>query len=88
MGREMQEPMPKNIQAFKDHPFYALERHLKKNEVIHPKTEVGKVNVGKTGGSKRLEPVYRRRDVHKVRSASGWYRLGRDIKVKCPDIHL
>ena len=79
--------MPKNIQDFKEHPLYALERHLKKNEVIHPRTEVGKVAVGKAGGtagSKRLEPIYRRRDVHKLKSASAWYRLGRDIKVRCP----
>ena len=81
--------MPRNVLDFKDHPYYALERHLKRNEVIHPKTEVGKVATGKLasgGGSKNLEPIYRRRDVHRVRGVNGWYRLGRDIKVGFLDL--
>ena len=76
--------MPRNVQDFKNHPRYALERHLRKNQVIHPRTEIGKVAAGKSSsadGSKKLEPIYRRRDVHTVRSADGWYRLGRDIRV-------
>lgn len=68
--------MPGNIQDFKDHPTYALERHLKRTEVIWPQRPVGKVNAGKAG----LEPVYRRRDVRIVRSAEKWYRLGREVK--------
>ena len=75
--RQAREPMPRNVQDFKNHPIYALERHLRRNEVIHPKTESGKVAAGKSG----LEPVYRRRDVHVVRSAEAWYKLGSDIKV-------
>ncbi|KAI9751673.1 MAG: hypothetical protein M1815_000975 [Lichina confinis] len=86
---EAQEPMPRNVQDFKDHPLYVLERHLRRNQVIHPKNEVGKVAVGKSSASsttktsptsKALEPLYRRRDVHVVRPANGWYRLGRDVK--------
>lgn len=82
-AKEAAEPMPGNVQDFKDHPYYALERHLRRNEVIQPKREVGKVKVGKPGsgsGNKALEPVYRRRDVHIVKSADSWYRLGREIK--------
>jgi xeroderma pigmentosum group C-complementing protein len=76
------EPMPRNIQDFKDHPVYALERHLRRNEVIHPKRATGQVEVSKSSSKKNiLEPVYRRADVHIVRSADGWYRLGRDIKM-------
>ncbi|QGA14945.1 hypothetical protein EYB26_002601 [Talaromyces marneffei] len=77
------EPMPRNIQDFKDHPVYALERHLRRNEVIHPKRKIGQVQAGKPGSKKSsvVEPVYRRADVHLVRSADGWYRLGRDIKI-------
>ncbi|KAH8689464.1 hypothetical protein BGW36DRAFT_390908 [Talaromyces proteolyticus] len=76
------EPMPKNIQDFKDHPIYALERHLRQNQVIHPKRVTGQVEVTKPGSKQRiLEPVYRRADVHVVRSADGWYRHGRDIKL-------
>ena len=76
------EPMPRNVQDFKDHPIYALERHLRRNEVISPKRVIGQVSLGKsTSKNQKLEPVYRRTDVHTCRSADGWYRLGRDIKM-------
>ena len=82
-AKEAAEEMPRNVQDFKDHPYYALERHLRRNEVIDPKREVGKVAAGKAGGrsgNKSLESIYRRRDVHMVKSADSWYRLGREIK--------
>jgi xeroderma pigmentosum group C-complementing protein len=75
--RDASEGLPNNVQDFKDHPYYALERHLKRHEVIWPKRASGKVTVGKG----TLEPVYRRSDVHTVRSADKWYRFGREIKV-------
>ena len=75
-AREAAEAMPKNVQDFKNHPYYALERHLRRNEVIYPKREAGKVQLGKT-----LEPIYRRQDVQFVKSADGWYRIGREIKL-------
>jgi xeroderma pigmentosum group C-complementing protein len=73
------EGVPKNVQDFKDHPVYVLERHLKHNEVIHPLDPVGKVNVG-TGMNPKMEPIYRRNHVHIVRSADKWYRMGQDVK--------
>ena len=75
-AKEAREPMPRNVNDFKNHPHFVLERHIKRGEVIHPKRKVGKVNAGKS-----VELVYRRRDVHVVKSADNWYRLGRDIKV-------
>lgn len=74
--------MPKNVQDFKDHPVYALERHLRRNEVIIAERESGTVATGSTssGSKKKLENVYRRKDVHICRSAEAWYRLGREIK--------
>ncbi|KAL4955328.1 hypothetical protein BDW69DRAFT_120878 [Aspergillus filifer] len=75
------EPMPRNVQDFKDHPIYALERHLRSNEVIFPKRVTGHVSIGKSGAKGQTEPVYRRSDVHTLRSANKWYRLGRDIKL-------
>ncbi|KAL4874487.1 hypothetical protein BJY04DRAFT_224996 [Aspergillus karnatakaensis] len=76
------EPMPRNVQDFKDHPIYALERHLRRNEIIFPKRVTGHVSIGKSGAkSQASEPIYRRSDVHTLRSANKWYRLGRDIKV-------
>lgn len=80
-AKEAAEPMPRNVQDFKDHPHYALERHLKRHEVIHPKREVGKVSAGRGHSATALEPIYRRRDVKNVQSADKWYRLGREIKV-------
>jgi xeroderma pigmentosum group C-complementing protein len=72
------EGIPKNVQDFKNHPIYVLERHVKHNEVIHPLDVVGKVNVG-SSMNPRMEPIYRRKNVHTVRSADKWYRMGRDV---------
>ncbi|KAK1143306.1 hypothetical protein N8T08_006833 [Aspergillus melleus] len=81
-ARTAAEPMPRNVFDFKDHPIYALERHLRRNEVVFPKRATGQVSLGKSGSKQeKLEPVYRRSDVHSLRSADKWYRLGRDIKV-------
>lgn len=77
--KEAREGLPNNVQDFKDHPFYALERHTKRHEVIHPRREVGKVNAG-TAAKPRMEAVFRRRDVLVCRSADKWYRLGRIVK--------
>lgn len=81
-SKEAAEPMPKNVQDFKDHPYYALERHLRRHEVIHPRREVGKMGAGRAGNVSAVEPIFRRRDVHIVKSADKWYRLGREIKVR------
>ena len=81
---EGREPMPKNIADFKDHPTYALERHLKRNEVLVRMQEIGKVAAGRDStvpGGKKLESVYRRRDVKVGKSADVWYRLGREVKM-------
>jgi xeroderma pigmentosum group C-complementing protein len=77
--KEAREGMPANVQDFKEHPVYALERHLKRHEVIHPRREIGKVNAG-TAAKPRMEVVFRRSDVLACRSADKWYRLGRVIK--------
>lgn len=73
------EGIPKNVQDFKGHPVYVLERHLKYNEVIYPLDQVGKVNCGNAMNPK-MEPIYRRLNVHLVRSGDKWYRMGRDVK--------
>ena len=79
LKKAAQEGMPKNVAEFKGHPVYVLERHLRRNEVIHPRREVGKATVG-GGERKKLESVFRRRDVHLCRTADGWYRRGRDVR--------
>jgi xeroderma pigmentosum group C-complementing protein len=81
---EARESMPKNIADFKDHPTYALERHLRRNEVLVRTQAIGRVAAGRdlgTPGGKKMENVYRRRDVKVARSADAWYRLGKDVKI-------
>ncbi|KAG6031990.1 hypothetical protein E4U41_007351 [Claviceps citrina] len=77
-GVEAREPMPKNVQDFKDHPVYALERHLRRHEVLAPDARPsGTLTVGSRGP---LEKVYRRTDVRIARSADKWYRMGRQVR--------
>ncbi|KAK3682472.1 nitrilase [Podospora appendiculata] len=77
-AEEAKEPMPRNVADFKDHPVYALERHLRRNEVLVP----GAQTTGTVGaGSKApLERIYRRRDVRIAWSREKWYRMGREVK--------
>lgn len=79
MQKESREGLPSNVLDFKDHPYYALERHLKRHEVLQTRHEVGKVNAG-TAAKPRMEAVFRRADVVSCKSADKWYRLGREIK--------
>lgn len=77
-GVEAREPMPRNIQDFKDHPVYALERHFRRHEVLNPKAmPSGTVAAGSRAP---LEKVYRRKDVKIARSTDKWYRMGRVVK--------
>ncbi|KAI5119046.1 hypothetical protein M0805_005912 [Coniferiporia weirii] len=65
------EGMPTSVIGFKDHPLYVLEQHLKREEVIFPKTEVGKF---------RGESVYPRSNVVPLKTAENWMRMGRRVK--------
>lgn len=77
-GMEAREPMPRNVADFKNHPVYALERHMRRHEVLAPDAPVvGTVGAGSKGP---LEKIYRRRDVRAAKSVDKWYRLGREIK--------
>lgn len=48
-----------------------LERHLKREEVIIPKKEIGRF---------KGEPVYRRDNVITTKTAETWMRVGRKVK--------
>ncbi|KAJ0296407.1 hypothetical protein COL5a_004537 [Colletotrichum fioriniae] len=75
---EAREPMPRNVADFKDHPVFALERHLRRNEVFMPDAQpAGTVAAGSRAP---LEKVYRRKDVRIARSRDKWYRMGREVK--------
>ncbi|KAI0169027.1 Rad4-domain-containing protein [Hypoxylon sp. FL1284] len=74
---QIREPMPRNVADFKDHPIYALERHLRRNEVLVPDASAsGTVGAGSNGP---LEKIYRRKDVRIARSREKWYRMGREV---------
>lgn len=77
-GIEAREPMPRNVQDFKDHPVFALERHFRRNEVLLAgATPSGTIAAGARGP---LEKIYRRRDVRIARTEDKWYRMGREVK--------
>ncbi|KAH6617040.1 hypothetical protein F5144DRAFT_540852 [Chaetomium tenue] len=75
---EAREPMPRNVADFKDHPVYALERHLRRGEALVPGAQAsGTVSAG---AKAPLERIYRRADVRVVRSRERWYRVGRVVR--------
>lgn len=65
------EPMPTSVAAFKDHPVFVLERHIKRDQVIHPLIKAGMVG---------HEPVYLRKHVLQLKNARGWMQQGRAVK--------
>ncbi|KAI9315767.1 hypothetical protein BX666DRAFT_2019811 [Dichotomocladium elegans] len=69
---ETREPMPTSISAFNNHPLYALERHLKKFEVLHPKKPI----LGHIKG----ETIYPRSCVKMVHTPETWMKKGRVIR--------
>ena len=69
------EPVPNNVQDLKDHPIFALKRHLKRGEVIWPERKVGTVSTGRG----RIETIFRRQDVKEVKTREQWYKLGRMV---------
>ncbi|KAF9915993.1 hypothetical protein BX616_004881 [Lobosporangium transversale] len=69
---EVSERMPTKLGDFNNHPLYALERHLKKYEVLYPRVPVL--------GHIRGEAIYPRSCVKQVKSKENWLRRGRVIK--------
>ncbi|KAH8104624.1 Rad4-domain-containing protein [Cristinia sonorae] len=73
-NNQLTEQMPSSMSGFKDHPLYVLARHLKRDEVIYPLTELGKF---------RGEPVYPRSSVMSLKTAENWMRQGRKVREGC-----
>lgn len=69
--QQSNEVMPTAIGNFKNHPLYALERHLLKFEILYPKTPI----LGKIRG----ETIYPRECVKNVSTADTYRKLGREI---------
>ncbi|KAI9336875.1 hypothetical protein BD770DRAFT_415706 [Pilaira anomala] len=70
--RVVHEVMPKAIGKFNHHPLYALERHLKKYEILYPKDPVL--------GFIRGETIYPRKCVKTLKTAEMYRKLGRVVK--------
>ena len=68
-------PLPSTIGQFKDHPLYALERHLLKFEKIYPP------NAPTLGFTKSGEAVYARECVRTLNGRTHWLKEGRTVKV-------
>ncbi|KAK9474256.1 uncharacterized protein V1510DRAFT_361455, partial [Dipodascopsis tothii] len=78
--KQAAEELPDNVQDFRGHPMFVLERHLKYNEIVHPKVPCGTIAAGRTKNA-GTEPIYRRKDVHTLRSSTQWYKVGRQLKI-------
>ncbi|SPP75904.1 blast:DNA repair protein complementing XP-C cells homolog [Drosophila guanche] len=69
-----EKPLPKSISEFKDHPLYALERHLLLFQALYPAD-------APTLGFIRGEPVYSRDCVHLLHSREVWLKSARVVKL-------
>ncbi|XP_050530386.1 DNA repair protein complementing XP-C cells [Daktulosphaira vitifoliae] len=67
-------PLPKTVSEYKDHPLYALERHLLKFQAIYPPKPP-------ILGYIRNEPVYSRENVHELNGRENWLKEARVVKV-------
>lgn len=69
----LERPMPTNVSDFKDHPLYALKRHLLKFEAIYPEES-------QILGYCHREPIYARECVHTLHTRETWLKQGRVVK--------
>ncbi|KAF7249727.1 DNA repair protein complementing XP-C cells [Varanus komodoensis] len=68
------QPMPTAIGEYKNHPLYALKRHLLKYEAIYPETAA-------ILGYCRGEAVYSRHCIHTLHSKDTWLKQARVVRI-------
>ncbi|KAJ4933892.1 hypothetical protein JOQ06_006701 [Pogonophryne albipinna] len=73
-SRLMNKPLPVSIAEYKNHPLYALKRHLLKYDAIYPATAA-------VLGYCRGEPVYSRDCVHSLHSKDTWLKEARTVRL-------
>ncbi|XP_063751048.1 DNA repair protein complementing XP-C cells isoform X2 [Eleginops maclovinus] len=73
-SRLLKKPLPVSIAEYKNHPLYALTRHLLKYDAIHPATAA-------VLGYCRGEPVYSRDCVHSLHSKDTWLKEARTVRI-------
>ncbi|XP_075972892.1 DNA repair protein complementing XP-C cells homolog [Anticarsia gemmatalis] len=71
---QLEAPLPKSIAEYKNHPLYALKRHLLKFEAIYPPDAA-------VLGFVRGEPVYARDCVYVCRSRDTWLKEAKVVKL-------
>ncbi|XP_038149783.1 DNA repair protein complementing XP-C cells isoform X1 [Cyprinodon tularosa] len=70
----LNKPLPISIAEYKNHPLYALKRHLLKYEALYPPT-------ASVLGYCRGEPVYSRDCVHTLHSRETWLKEARTVRL-------
>ncbi|XP_051508508.1 DNA repair protein complementing XP-C cells-like [Myxocyprinus asiaticus] len=70
----MDKPLPTSVSEYKNHPLYALKRHLLKYEALYPATAAAL-------GYCRGEPVYSRDCVHTLHSRDTWLKEARTVRL-------
>ncbi|XP_076598107.1 DNA repair protein complementing XP-C cells [Chaetodon auriga] len=70
----LNKPLPISVAEYKNHPLYALKRHLLKYEAIYPSTAT-------VLGYCRGEPVYSRDCVHTLHSKDTWLKEARTVRL-------
>ncbi|XP_019501500.1 PREDICTED: DNA repair protein complementing XP-C cells, partial [Hipposideros armiger] len=73
-AKHLGQPLPTVIGTYKNHPLYALKRHLLKYEAIYPETAA-------IIGYCRGEAVYSRDCVHTLHSKDTWLKQGRVVRL-------
>uniref|UniRef100_A0A182HJK7 Rad4 beta-hairpin domain-containing protein n=1 Tax=Anopheles arabiensis TaxID=7173 RepID=A0A182HJK7_ANOAR len=68
-------PLPRTVAEYKNHPYFALKRHLLKFEAIYPPDAP---TLGFTSGK---EPVYARECVHTLHAREVWLKQARTVKM-------
>ncbi|XP_052751706.1 DNA repair protein complementing XP-C cells homolog isoform X2 [Galleria mellonella] len=71
---QLEAPLPKSIAEYKNHPLYALKRHLLKFEAIYPPDAA-------TLGFVRQEAVYARECVYVCRSRDTWLKEAKVVRL-------
>ncbi|KAI4553593.1 hypothetical protein MJT46_015773 [Ovis ammon polii x Ovis aries] len=73
-AKHLDQPLPTVIGTYKNHPLYALKRHLLKFEAIYPETAA-------ILGYCRGEAVYSRDCVHTLHSRDTWLKQARVVRL-------
>ncbi|KAJ3586978.1 hypothetical protein NHX12_013369 [Muraenolepis orangiensis] len=73
-AKMLDRPLPTSIAELKNHPLYALTRHLLKYEALYPPTAA-------VLGYCRGEPVYSRDCIHQMHSKDTWLKEARTVRL-------